>query len=168
MKYFLLLLVWCLLVICCDAAMIRVTDTLCNDLVYESAHVFYVASTLSRISDSALHTKRLFKDGISVTSFSIGVRCVVGVIVFAYASVYQCRSHVTLAALRSHTSTSQNKPRALGVSMYRIPRGGWFETVTMPHYLAEILVYASLLIIRGGRLSEWYVLLVHYFNISIQ
>ena len=32
---------------------------------------------------------------------------------------------------------------------YRIPRGGGFELVSCPHYLAEIVIYAGLLILLG-------------------
>ena len=33
---------------------------------------------------------------------------------------------------------------------HKIPRGDWFELVSCPHYLCEILIYVSLLVILGG------------------
>ena len=33
---------------------------------------------------------------------------------------------------------------------YTVPRGDWFELVSCPHYLAEILVYVSFAVISGG------------------
>jgi len=42
---------------------------------------------------------------------------------------------------------------------YRLPRGGAFELVSCPHYLAEIVIYAGLALVAGrGRLLPWLVL----------
>ena len=57
-----------------------------------------------------------------------------GSVVLAGAFVVQFRSHTILASLRN------NKDR----ETYAIPRGGLFEYVSSPHYLAEIIIYISL------------------------
>ncbi|GMY05636.1 polyprenol reductase 2-like isoform X1 [Fagus crenata] len=39
---------------------------------------------------------------------------------------------------------------------YVIPHGDWFESVSSPHYLAEIVIYAGLLVASGGTdLTIW-------------
>lgn len=55
---------------------------------------------------------------------------------------YTC--HVKLANIRL-----QNQ------GLYCIPRGDWFEYVSMPHYFAEILVYLGLAIVRVTSLAQW-------------
>ena len=39
---------------------------------------------------------------------------------------------------------------------HSIPRGHWFELVSCPHYLAEILIYLSLCVVLNGRSSTWW------------
>lgn len=48
---------------------------------------------------------------------------------------------------------------------HRVPSGGWFELVSCPHYLAELLIYASLSLVSGGvSLTWWLVVLYVLFN----
>lgn len=53
--------------------------------------------------------------------------------------------HVLLADLRKPeaTGTATNSTKDKPATTYSLPTGGWFQHVTCPHYLAEILVYAS-------------------------
>ncbi len=68
------------------------------------------------------------------------------VAVFLYAWYHQFVAHKILAALRLEpTAKSEGNP----LTTYRIPRGDWFNYVSCPHYLAEILMYASLAAILG-------------------
>lgn len=44
------------------------------------------------------------------------------------------------------------------VDEYVIPRGDWFEIVSSPHYLAEIVIYAGMVFASGGAdLTIWLV-----------
>jgi len=46
-----------------------------------------------------------------------------------------------------------------------LPRGGWFELVSCPHYLAELLIYVGLSLAVGGlSLTWWLVVLYVLFN----
>lgn len=48
---------------------------------------------------------------------------------------------------------------------HRVPSGGWFELVSCPHYLAELLIYVSLGIVSGSHaLTWWLVVLYVLFN----
>ncbi|CAN7090251.1 hypothetical protein IGI04_033872 [Brassica rapa subsp. trilocularis] len=65
----------------------------------------------------------------------------IGAAVFMWGWLHQRRCHAILGSLRE--SPSQ-------VKEYIIPHGDWFEIVSSPHYLAEIVLYAGLLIASGG------------------
>lgn len=45
-------------------------------------------------------------------------------------------------------------------SLYSIPQGDWFELVSSPHYLAEVLIYASLVLFTGGHNHGFFLVLV--------
>ncbi|XP_038690591.1 polyprenol reductase 2-like isoform X2 [Tripterygium wilfordii] len=64
-----------------------------------------------------------------------------GAALFAWGWVHQWRCHAILGSLRKCREQSDE---------YVIPRGDWFEIVSSPHYLAEIVVYLGLLVASGG------------------
>lgn len=55
------------------------------------------------------------------------------ILFFSYGNLMQYQSHTFLASLRRENDKK-----------YHLPKGGWFEYITCPHYLAEILIYFSL------------------------
>ncbi|XP_061834092.2 polyprenal reductase [Nerophis lumbriciformis] len=84
---------------------------------------------------------------------------VAGIVLFILASVLQHQTMVLLARLRTGKS---GKVETLG---HRVPKGGCFELVSCPHYLAELLIYVSLGLVLGGRsLTWWLVVLYVLFN----
>jgi hypothetical protein len=64
---------------------------------------------------------------------SIAFMAIMGCLYFQYQ---QHRHHVTLGSLRPNETTASG-----GINSYRIPKGDWFEFVSCPHYLAEIMIY---------------------------
>jgi len=62
-------------------------------------------------------------------------------VMFVWASWHQWKCHIILAMLRQSPSGQITK-------VYRIPYGDWFEFVSSPHYLAEIVIYLSLFILQ--------------------
>lgn len=62
-------------------------------------------------------------------------------VMFVWASWHQWKCHVILATLR-------RSPSGQIIKVYRIPYGDWFEFVSSPHYLAEIVIYLSLFILQ--------------------
>lgn len=80
-----------------------------------------------------------------------------GVFLFLWASCHQWNCHNILAKLR-------HSERGRTVKSYRIPYGDWFEYVSSPHYLAEILIYISFFLIQGGQ--NIYVGLILLFTIQ--
>ncbi|KAG6653404.1 hypothetical protein CIPAW_05G074000 [Carya illinoinensis] len=77
----------------------------------------------------------------------LGWRQWVGAVIFFGGWVHQRRCHAILGSLRDHVEQ---------VDEYVIPHGDWFEIVSSPHYLAEIVIYASLVVASGGAdLTIW-------------
>uniref|UniRef100_A0A8C2ZTI0 Polyprenal reductase n=1 Tax=Cyclopterus lumpus TaxID=8103 RepID=A0A8C2ZTI0_CYCLU len=84
---------------------------------------------------------------------------VAGGTLFIGASVMQHQSTVLLAGLRT------GKSGAVETLAHAVPKGGWFELVSCPHYLAELLIYVSLSLVVGGlSLTWWLVVLYVLFN----
>lgn len=75
---------------------------------------------------------------------------IVGVLLFAWASSLQYQSHAILAELRK-----DNKGQVVSYS-HSIPKGGWFDYISCPHYFAEILIYFSICIVFAGRSTTWW------------
>ncbi|XVF18000.1 hypothetical protein REPUB_Repub10bG0173800 [Reevesia pubescens] len=64
-----------------------------------------------------------------------------GAVIFAWGWLHQYYCHAILGSLREHRD---------GTAEYVIPHGDWFEIVSSPHYLAEMIIYAGLLVASGG------------------
>ncbi|KAJ0254421.1 Polyprenol reductase 2 [Hirschfeldia incana] len=65
----------------------------------------------------------------------------IGGVIFLWGWLHQRRCHAILGSLREAPSQAKE---------YIIPHGDWFEIVSSPHYLAEIVLYAGLVIASGG------------------
>ena len=74
------------------------------------------------------------------------------IIVYFYVSWIQFQSHFILASLRD----SSNPTLA---ARYAVPTGGWFDWVSSPHYLAEIVIYSLFAIISGPHNMEMWMAL---------
>ncbi|XP_044054693.1 polyprenol reductase [Siniperca chuatsi] len=84
---------------------------------------------------------------------------VAGNALFIGASLMQHQSMVLLARLRT------GKSGTVETLAHRVPKGGWFELVSCPHYFAELLIYVSLSLVFGGlSLTWWFVVLYVLFN----
>ncbi|KAG7263231.1 hypothetical protein CRUP_036237 [Coryphaenoides rupestris] len=73
-----------------------------------------------------------------------------GTALFICASLLQHTSLVTLARLRTGSSGT------VKTFDHGVPRGGWFEMVSCPHYFAELLIYVSLSMVFGGLSLTWW------------
>uniref|UniRef100_A0A6M2E9X1 3-oxo-5-alpha-steroid 4-dehydrogenase C-terminal domain-containing protein n=1 Tax=Populus davidiana TaxID=266767 RepID=A0A6M2E9X1_9ROSI len=71
----------------------------------------------------------------------------IGAVIFLWGWIHQHRCHAILGSLREHVGKADE---------YVIPRGDWFEIVSSPHYLAEIVIYAGMVFASGGAdLTIW-------------
>ncbi|CAJ1059990.1 polyprenol reductase [Xyrichtys novacula] len=80
---------------------------------------------------------------------------VVGAVVYILASCMQHQCLVHLARLRIGKSGS------VETLAHRVPEGGWFELVSCPHYLAELLLYVGLNLIYGGASLTWFIVFLY-------
>ncbi|XP_060884897.1 polyprenol reductase [Labrus mixtus] len=88
---------------------------------------------------------------------------VTGSVLFIMASLMQHQCMVHLAALRTGKSGS------VETLAHRLPEGGWFDLVSCPHYLAELLLYVSLNLMYGGvSLTWWTVFLFVLFSQALE
>ncbi|KAL3648984.1 hypothetical protein CASFOL_005387 [Castilleja foliolosa] len=64
----------------------------------------------------------------------------IGAAFFSWGWVHQHHCHAILGSLRRNDKKSND---------YAIPIGDWFESVSSPHYLSEIVIYGGLVIASG-------------------
>lgn len=71
----------------------------------------------------------------------------VGAAIFFWGWLHQRCCHAILGNLRERKEQAND---------YAVPHGDWFEIVSSPHYLAEIVIYAGILVASGGMdLTIW-------------
>ncbi|XP_069780749.1 polyprenal reductase [Narcine bancroftii] len=84
---------------------------------------------------------------------------IAGIMLFLWATVHHHKSHMILANLR------KNKSGEMINFKHSIPYGDWFELVSCPHYLAELLIYFALsLTFKGQHHVWWFVVLYVLFS----
>lgn len=66
---------------------------------------------------------------------------------FAWANYHQYNCHKILGTLTATTPS--------GRKVYAIPCGDWFNYVSSPHYLAEIIIYIALFLAMKGLSRRW-------------
>lgn len=135
-----------------------------------------VYSPSSRINLSHLATGFGFYAGVALIITNYGlvdvgteaapadiVTVVVGIAVFSAGFWSQYQSHLTLARLRRRTRPDGKQ--LIVTFDHMIPYGRLFDHVSNPHYFAEVLIYASLLILSQFdftfQLLFYYVLITH-------
>ncbi|GIL71706.1 hypothetical protein Vretifemale_2195 [Volvox reticuliferus] len=96
-----------------------------------------------------------------------------GVVLFLFASILQYWSHAVLGRLSREADKRTQEAKIAAIlfkhrdgytesltpapkltDVYTIPRGGPFELVSCPHYLAEILIYVALAIVTRGSVGS--------------
>ncbi|EDO42263.1 predicted protein [Nematostella vectensis] len=63
-------------------------------------------------------------------------------VLFTWSSFHQFKCHHIFYKLRDDSQLT---------SIHKVPYGDWFTFVSSPHYLAEILIYMSFIMVHGGR-----------------
>ncbi|KAJ8277102.1 hypothetical protein GJAV_G00071500 [Gymnothorax javanicus] len=85
---------------------------------------------------------------------------VVGVLLFLWASLRQHGCLQLLANLRTGASGEHCKGEVRTLD-HVVPSGGWFELVSCPHYLAELIIYVSLGIVFGSSSLTWWLVVLY-------
>ncbi|XP_061744617.1 polyprenol reductase [Nerophis ophidion] len=102
------------------------------------------------------HSLRRLLECLYVSVFSDGV---IHVAQYVFGLGYYVLLGLTVVCSDRLT---KGKVETLG---HRVPKGGCFELVSCPHYLAELLIYVSMSLVLGGRsLTWWLVVLYVLFN----
>lgn len=136
-------------------------------LGYLTGMFFYIAAPLSLCGDCAIEAFGLLENlltefivkgknqmqGTELEFFQVlspliklGWKHWIGLAVFSWGWIHQYRCHRILGSLRDSRQVDE----------YVIPRGDWFEIVSSPHYLSEIVIYASFVVATGGtNLTIW-------------
>ncbi|XP_052108950.1 polyprenol reductase 2 isoform X1 [Arachis duranensis] len=147
-------------------------------LGYLTGMFFYLAAPLSLCADCALDvfyflvnlvTKFIVigKDHMPAVEvelwqvvnplFRLGWRHWIGATVFFWGWIHQQRCHKILGSLRNSRQAEE----------YAIPHGDWFEIVSSPHYLSEMVIYGSFVVATGwSNLTIWLLLVFVLANLS--
>ncbi|KAG4973750.1 hypothetical protein AAZX31_11G108200 [Glycine max] len=89
--------------------------------------------------------------------FKLGWKHWIGAAVFLWGWIHQHQCHKILGSLRHSRQADE----------YVIPHGDWFEIVSSPHYLSEIVIYASFVVATGGsNLTIWLLFVFVVANLS--
>nr|KYP68283.1 3-oxo-5-alpha-steroid 4-dehydrogenase 3 [Cajanus cajan] len=145
---------------------------------YLLGYFFYIAAPLSLCGDCAVEVFNYLgnlltefivkgKNQMQVTElefwqvvnplFRLGWKHWIGAAVFIWGWIHQLQCHKILGSLR-HSRQAEE---------YVIPRGDWFEIVSSPHYLSEIVIYASFVVATGGtNLTIWLLFVFVVANLS--
>ncbi|XP_024429463.2 polyprenal reductase [Desmodus rotundus] len=98
---------------------------------------------------------------VSVTGKDLSVQArwfhVLGMMMFIWSSAHQYKCHAILGNLR------KNKAGAVIHCNHRIPFGDWFEYVSSPNYLAELMIYISMAVIFGFHNLTWWLVVTCVF-----
>ncbi|XP_017312024.1 polyprenol reductase [Ictalurus punctatus] len=127
------------------------SNGLINVVQYAFGLSYYILLGLTVLSVNA----SLPTEGASVLTFSQFIWHIAGVLLFLWASLLQHRSLSLLASLRT---SSSGRVETLA---HRIPCGGWFELVSCPHYLAELLIYTALSVCCGCVSFTWWLVVLY-------
>ncbi|XP_016311652.1 polyprenol reductase-like isoform X2 [Sinocyclocheilus anshuiensis] len=109
-----------------------------------------------------VHSVRRLLECLFVSIFSNGSlfdqfiwHHVIGTLLFIWASFLQNRSLSLLAKMRTDSS---GKVETLA---HKMPCGGWFELVSCPHYLAELLIYVAMSVCCGCSSLTWWLVVLY-------
>ncbi|RWS23674.1 polyprenol reductase-like protein [Leptotrombidium deliense] len=125
------------------------SDAKMNVIHYIFGFSFYFGVGLSVLAEAPGFTNSGLTDVLLGGNF-ITWNHVLGLCLFVWSSSLQYESHTILAKLRK-----DNKGRVV-TYRHSIPKGGWFNLISCPHYFAEILIYMSLCVVFGGRSVTWW------------
>ncbi|KAJ3394514.1 Steroid 5 alpha-reductase 3 [Chytriomyces hyalinus] len=116
-------------------------------LHYLNGILFYSITPVAMIMDGILvlplNNNVSFKVALDSHHF-------VALALFLYASVEQFKTHRQLAQLRSPSTKNTSQ------AVYKLPNQGWFRFIACPHYLFEIAIYASFVVLyQGANWTSW-------------
>ncbi|KAF5282165.1 hypothetical protein FQR65_LT02862 [Abscondita terminalis] len=124
---------------------------------YIFGFIYYSATTLAIILESPKFVRNARRD-FDLTWMDLGYTDAFAVFLFLWAWVHQLKVARILANLR------KDKKGNVVTETHKLPRGDWFEYVSSPHYLAEIIMYFALTVILRGNTTWIFVFLLVLAN----
>ncbi|XP_055967481.1 polyprenol reductase [Sorex fumeus] len=117
---------------------------------------YYVLVGLTVLSQVPLDGRNAYVRGKSLLTQTRWFH-ILGMMMFVWSSVHQYRCHVILGNLR------KNKAGVVIHCNHRIPFGDWFEYVSSPNYLAELMIYISMAVTFGFQNLTWWLVVTYVF-----
>ncbi|XP_003794658.1 polyprenol reductase [Otolemur garnettii] len=139
----------CLYVSVFSKAMIHVVQ-------YCFGMVYYILVGLTVLSQVPMDDRNVYIIGKSLLMQARWFH-ILGMLMFIWSSAHQYKCHVILSNLR------KNKAGVVIHCNHRIPFGDWFEYVSCPNYLAELMIYISMAATFGFHNSTWWLVVTYVF-----
>ncbi|NXS11068.1 PORED reductase, partial [Neodrepanis coruscans] len=111
---------------------------------------YYIAVGLTVLCQVPANTRNRKDLSVQICWYHI-----VGVMMYIWASLHQHRCLAILANLRKSKSG-----KVVSLS-HSVPFGDWFESVSCPHYFAELLIYISMAITLGFQNMTWWCVVIY-------
>ncbi|CAK6433163.1 unnamed protein product [Pipistrellus nathusii] len=118
--------------------------------------VYYVLVGLTVLSQVPMDGRNVYVVGKNLLMQTRWFH-ILGMMMFIWSSVHQYKCHVILGNLR------KNKAGVIIHCNHRIPFGDWFEHVSSPNYLAELMIYISMAVTLGFHNITWWLVVTYVF-----
>ncbi|KAM7154656.1 polyprenal reductase [Molossus nigricans] len=118
--------------------------------------VYYVIIGLTVLSQVPMDGRNVYVVGKNLLMQTRWFH-ILGTMMFFWSSAHQYKCHVILGNLR------KNKAGVVIHCNHRIPFGDWFEYVSSPNYLAELMIYISLAVTFGFHNVTWWLVVTYVF-----
>ncbi|XP_021563108.1 polyprenol reductase [Carlito syrichta] len=132
------------------------SDAMIHVVQYCFGLVYYVLVGLTVLSQVPMDGRNVHVLGGSLL-MQVRWFHVLGTMLFIWASAHQYKCHVILGNLR------RNKAGVVIHCNHRIPFGDWFEYVSSPNYLAELMIYISMAVTFGFYNFLWWLVVAYVF-----
>ncbi|XP_076993014.1 polyprenal reductase [Tamandua tetradactyla] len=118
--------------------------------------VYYVLVGLTVLSQVPMDGRNVYVIGKNLLMQTRWFH-ILGMMMFTWSSVHQYKCHVILSNLR------KNKAGVVIHCNHRIPFGDWFEYVSSPNYLSELMIYISMAVTFGFHNLTWWLVVTYVF-----
>ncbi|EPQ14517.1 Putative polyprenol reductase, partial [Myotis brandtii] len=118
--------------------------------------VYYVLVGLTVLSQVPMDGRNVYVVGKNLLMQTRWFH-ILGMMMFIWSSVHQYKCHVILGNLR------KNKAGVIIHCNHRIPFGDWFDYVSSPNYLAELMIYVSMAVTLGFHNITWWLVVTYVF-----
>ncbi|XP_037685764.1 polyprenol reductase [Choloepus didactylus] len=123
---------------------------------YSFGLVYYVLVGLTVLSQVPMDGRNVYVIGKNLLMQARWFH-ILGMMMFIWSSAHQYKCHVILGNLR------KNRAGVVIHCNHRIPYGDWFEYVSSPNYLAELMIYISMAVTFGFHNLTWWLVVTYVF-----